>query len=248
MPAVLGEEPVSVLQRGLAERLAGGFAKHPWVAAVERGGSAVPRPRRWCGCGTARRSPRCGPGPGCTRWTPPGCCSRRRTSPAPAADALPRIDGVNSVPGPAGTVWPRPRGDRGRRGVRGAGGGLGAVRPRRGPPAGRVRGTASGAASATRRFMKRGKGDAGAGTDPRFELFTRAGSRILWGPPAGDRSPGGAGDGHQAAAADPRPVRRAGRRAHPRPGVGRSHRLGRRLSPPPAAPRPSALAESPTRR
>ncbi|MFH5804396.1 hypothetical protein [Alienimonas sp. DA493] len=185
---VLGEEPASILEDGLAERLAEGFAKHPWVAGVERvevlsPAAAVVR--------LSYRAPAAAVAAGDGLYPidangvllPPADFTR------PAADALPRVGGIESTPGPAGTVWPDPA-------VTGAAAicaalahdwdklDLAGVRPL----------DASG-----ERFWERVRGAPGAADgdepsepvgDPRFELVTRAGSRILWGRPPGTTHPG----------------------------------------------------------
>ncbi|QDT14011.1 cell division protein FtsQ/DivIB [Alienimonas californiensis] len=184
---VLGEEPASILEDGLAERLADGFAKHPWVAGVERvevlsPAAAVVRLRYRSPAAAVAAGDGLYPIDATGVLLPPADFTR------PAADALPRIGGIESTPGPAGTLWPDPA-------VAGAAAicaalaqdwerlDLAGVRPL----------DASGA-----RFWERVRGTPDASEDeasepagdPRFELVTRAGSRILWGRPPGTTHPG----------------------------------------------------------
>ena len=181
---VLGGEPASVLEDGLAERLAGGFARHPWVAGVERvealsPAAAVVRLKYRTPVAAVVVGDGLYPIDAAGALLPPADFTR------PAADALPRVVGVDSAPGPAGTAWPDPA-VTGAAAVCAALAGdwdrldLAAVRPL----------DASG-----ERFWERVReapaaDAAGAAPDPRFELLTGAGSRILWGRPPGTAHPG----------------------------------------------------------
>ncbi len=183
---VLGEDPADVLEAGLAARLAEGFAKHPWVAGVERvevlsPAAAVVRLTYRTPTAAVAAGDGLYPIDAAGVLLPPSDFTR------PAADALPRIAGIESTPGPAGTAWPDPA-------VTGAAAvcaalaadwnrmDLAAVRP---------------LDASAGRFWDRIRqapaadsiGEARPG-DPRFELITRAGSRILWGRPPGAAHPG----------------------------------------------------------
>ena len=172
---VLGPDPASVLEDGLADRLAAGFAAHPWVAGVERVELTGPGGR--AGGASAAVTLRyrrpvaavvVGEGlyPVAADGTllPPADFTRR------TAEALPRIAGVASRPGPAGTAWPDPR-------VAGAAAvcevlaadwaaaGLAAVRPVPRPGGGASRDAVW------------------------LELETRTGSRVVWGEPPGGGDP-----------------------------------------------------------
>ena len=180
--AVLGGEPVSVLDRGLAGRLAEGFSKHPWIAGVERvevltPAAAVVRLRYRVPAAAVAAGGGLYPVDAAGVLLPPADFTR------PAADALPRITGIETPPGPAGTAWPDAAAvgaaavcaaladDWGRLD-------LAAVRP---------------VDPAAARFWDRVRQTPGAGVhggEPRFELVTRAGSRLLWGRAPGTAHPG----------------------------------------------------------
>ncbi|NNJ24943.1 hypothetical protein LzC2_10050 [Planctomycetes bacterium LzC2] len=184
VPTVLGEEPVSVLEDGLAGRLADGFAKHPWVAGVERvevlsPAAAVVELRYRTPIAAVAAGDGLYPIDAAGVLLPPSDFTR------PAADALPRIAGIESTPGPAGTVWPDPA-------VTGAAAVCAALAsdwPRLDLAAVRPLDASAG------RFWERVRQTPVADDDqevgdPRFELVTRAGSRILWGRPPGTSHPG----------------------------------------------------------
>ena len=171
---VLGDEPASILERDLAGRLAAGFAAHPWVAGVDRvevlsPAAAVVRLTYRVPVAAVEADRGLYPVDVNGTLLPPADFTR------PAADALPRVSGVGSRPGPAGTLWPDPA-------VTGAAAvcaaladdwdrlDLAAVRP---------------LAEDGLRFW-----NAAADDEPRFELLTRAGSRVLWGRRPGTEHPG----------------------------------------------------------
>ena len=180
---MLGGEPVSVLESGLAERLAAGFAKHPWVAGVERvevlhPAAAVVNVTYRTPVAAVTAGDGLYPIDAAGVLLPPADFTR------PAADALPRVAGIESTPGPAGSPWPDPA-VTGAAAICAALGedwnrlDLAAVRP---------------LDESAGRFWDRVRQtpapeDAPA-TEPRFELVTRAGSRILWGRPPGSAHPG----------------------------------------------------------
>ena len=191
---VLGGEPISILEDGLAERLAKGFRKHPWVRRVTSVAVSHPAAAR---VELAYRTPAAAvavrdglyPVDAGGVVLPPADFTR------PAADALPRIAGDVPVPGPAGAVWPGGE-------VAGAAAvcaalakvwddcDLAAVRPL--PPGSEKTHDDFGGV-----FGDAGDDDAGddVETPPdaagvRYELVTRGGSHILWGRAPGSGHPG----------------------------------------------------------
>ena len=190
LPArVLGEEPVSILDDGLAARLAAAFKKHPWVRRVEE--VRLSHPAR-ADVRLVYRAPaaavavRAGlyPVDAGGVLLPPADFTRR------AAEDLPRIEGpaggAFAAPGPAGTLW---RDDR----VAGAAKiceelagvwaecDLAAVRPL---PAGESLLDEQPGPEVVAGAEK------SAGGDVRYELVTRRGSRIAWGRAPGSGHPG----------------------------------------------------------
>ena len=162
---VLGEEPVSILEDGLAERLAKAFRKHPWVRRVT--GVRLSHPAR-VDVELIYRAPAAAvavrdglyPIDAAGVVLPPADFTRA------AADALPRIQrptaGPFAPPGPAGTAWP----DDAVLGAAKVCEELAAV-------------WADCDLAAVRPLSDDGTGD--AGDDVRYELATRGGSRIVWG-------------------------------------------------------------------
>ena len=168
---VLGDEPVSILEDGLAERLAKAFRKHAWVRRVK--GVRVSHPaaadvelvyRRPAAAVAVRAG--LYPVDAAGVVLPPADFSRAE------ADALPRVEGLAgapfAAPGPAGAAWPDDA-------VAGAATiceelaavwdecELAAVRPLAG---GRD------------------------GDDVQYELLVRGGSRVVWGRAPGSGHPG----------------------------------------------------------
>ena len=163
---VLGEGPVSILEDGLAGRLAKGFRKHPWVRRVKA--VRLSHPAR-AEVELVYRTPAAAvavrdglyPIDADGVVLPPADFTRA------AAEALPRIAGAFAAPGPAGTAWPD----------------------------GAVLGAANVCADLAAVWGESGivavrpLADA-AGGDVRYELWTRGGSRVVWGRAPGSGHPG----------------------------------------------------------
>ena len=195
---VLGDEPASILEPGLAERLAKGFRKHPWVRRVK--GVRVGHPAT-AEIELVYRTPVAAvavndglyPIDAAGVLLPPADFTR------PAADALPRVEGAFAVPGPAGTAWPDDA-------VLGAAAvceslagvwddcDLAAVRPL--PPGSEAyTGKYNGAADDFAGVFGDDADPEPADAEVQYELLTRGGSRVVWG-----RAPGSGHPGELAAA------------------------------------------------
>ena len=189
---VLGDEPASILEDGLAARLAKGFKKHPWVRRVR--GVRLSHPAR-ADVELVYRKPAAAvavrdglyPVDAAGVVLPPADFTRA------AAEALPRIEGAFAAPGPAGAAWS----DEAAVGAAAvcaelagvwAECDLAAVRPlpRRGEAAAGTRGHEP---ILSKEHDSR-EHDPRDGPDPHYELVTRSGSRVTWGRAPGSGHPG----------------------------------------------------------
>ena len=163
---VLGDGPVSILEDGLAGRLARAFRKHPWVRRVKA--VRVSHPAR-AEVKLVYRVPAAAvavrdglyPIDADGVVLPPADFTRRD------AETLPRITGPFAAPGPAGTAWP----DEAV---------LGAAK---------VCDELAAVWDESELAAVRPLPDA-AGGDVRYELATRGGSRVVWGRAPGSGHPG----------------------------------------------------------